>query len=189
MIRFNPRLKIKMKKCPKCQADYFDEQLEFCLEDGTKLAFVKSTATAADTKVFYTAQNSLETAFFDSRAEVPKTVGANEAVKTSALLPDETKLASLKQNAVEKGYRALEIGTLVFALAHNWWQWLYVDRQSYGTISSFLFSIEFLLWFLTLLAGTVLGLLTLKFSRRKGLALVGLVILAINFLLLLVPRR
>lgn len=178
-----------MKKCPQCQADYFDEMLEFCLEDGAKLTFVKSTATAADTKVFKTAQNSIETAFFDARAEVPKTVNVNEAARTNALLPDETKLTSLKQNAVEKGYRALEIGTLVFALAHNWWQWLYVDRQSYGSISNFLFSVEFLLWFLTLLAGTVLGLLTLKFSQRKALAYVGLVILAVNFLLLLVPRR
>jgi hypothetical protein len=178
-----------MKKCPKCQADYFDELLEFCLEDGTKLAFVKSTATAADTKVFNTAQNSVATAFFDRRAEVPQTVEANEAAKTSALLPDETKLTSLKQNAVEKGSRALEIGTLVIALANNWLQWLYIERQSYGTFTNFLFSVEFLFWLLLLFAGTAAGLLTLKLSRTKTLAYVGLVILAINFVLLLVPKK
>ncbi len=178
-----------MKKCPQCQADYFDEQLEFCLEDGAKLTFVRSTATAADTKVFNTAQNSVATAFFDSRAEVPQTVNANEALKTNTSAADETKLTSLKQNAVEKGYRALEIGTLVIALANNWLQWLYIERQSYGTLTNFLFSVEFLLWLLLLFAGTAAGLLTLKLSRTKTLAYVGLVILAINFVLLLVPKK
>lgn len=178
-----------MKKCPQCQADYFDEQLEFCLEDGAKLTFVRSTATAADTKVFNTAQNSVATAFFDSRAEVPQTIEASEAAKTTALAADETKPISLKQNAVEKGYRALEIGTLVFALANNWLQWLYIERQHYGTLTNFLFSVEFLLWLLLLFAGTVAGLLTLKLSRTKTLAYVGLVILAINFMLLLVPKK
>ena len=178
-----------MKKCPKCQADYFDEQLEFCLEDGAKLTFARSTATAADTKVFNTAQNSIETAFFDSRAEVPQTVKANDALKTNTLQPDETKLTSLKQNAVEKGYRALEIGTLVIALANNWLQWLYIERQSYGTLTNFLFSVEFLIWLLLLFAGAAAGLLTLKLSRTKTLAYVGLVVLAINFVLLLVPKK
>lgn len=177
-----------MKKCPQCQADYFDEQLEFCLEDGAKLTNVRSTATAADTKVFNT-NKSIETAFFDSRAEVPNTVNANEALKTSALAADETKLTSLKQNAVETGSRALEIGTLVIALANNWLQWLYIERQSYGTFTNFLFSIEFLLWLLLLFAGTAAGLLTLKLSRTKTLAYVGLVIMAINFVLLLVPKK
>jgi hypothetical protein len=178
-----------MKKCPKCQADYFDEQLEFCLEDGAKLTFVRSTATAADTKIFNSAQNSVETAYFDSRAQVPQTVHANDALKTNALAADETKLTSLKQNAVEKGSRALEIGTLVIALANNWLQWLYIERQSYGTFTSFVFSVEFLFWLLLLFAGTAAGLLTLKLSRTKTLAYVGLVILAINFVLLLVPKK
>jgi hypothetical protein len=29
-----------MKQCPKCKIDYFDNSLEFCLEDGMKLSFV-----------------------------------------------------------------------------------------------------------------------------------------------------
>jgi hypothetical protein len=178
-----------MKKCPQCQADYFDEQLEFCLEDGAKLTFVRSTATAADTKVFNTAQNSVATAFFDQRAEVPQTVDANPAAKTSASPLDETKLTSLRQNAVETGYQALEIGTLVIALANNWLQWLYIERQSYGTFTNFIFSVEFLFWLLLLFAGAAAGLLTLKLSRTKTLAYVGLIILAINFVLLLVPKK
>ena len=178
-----------MKRCPKCQADYFDEMLEFCLEDGAKLTVVGSSATTADTKVLNTGKNNIETMFFDASAELPKTVEVKDAATVSNRPASVTEPLSLKQNAVEKGYRALEIGTLVLALAHNWLQWLYVDRQYYGSVSGFLFSTQFLIWFLMLCAGTAAGLLTLKFSRKKGLAYVGLIILAINFLLLLVPRK
>jgi hypothetical protein len=179
-----------MKKCPQCQADYFDEQLEFCLEDGAKLTFVRSTATVADTKVFNTAENSVATAFFDPRAEMPQTANANAATNLNApAAANETKVTSLKQNAVETGSRALEIGTLVIALANNWLQWLYIERQHYGTFTNFVFSVEFLFWLLLLFAGVAAGLLTLKLSRTKTLAYVGLVILAINFVLLLVPKK
>jgi hypothetical protein len=177
-----------MKKCPKCQVEYFDEMLEFCLEDGAKLSVVSSsTATAA--KPVTTGQKNIETMFFDASAGLPKTVEVKDSATVIQPPAGVTEKISLKQNAVEKGYRALEIGTLVFALAHNWWQWLYVDRQSYGSVSNFLFSADFLVWVLLLFAGTMAGLLTLKLSRKKGLAYVGLVILAINFLLLLVPKK
>lgn len=178
-----------MKKCPKCQAEYFDEMLEFCLEDGVKLTVVKSATTTADTKILDTAQNSIETAFFRGGSETPKILETQKAGNTNSLLADETKLTSLKQIAVEKGYRTLEIGTLILALAHNWLQWLYIDRQSYGSLSNFLFSAEFLIWLFLLSAGAVAGFLTIKFSRNKALGYAGLVILAINFLLLIVPRK
>jgi hypothetical protein len=178
-----------MKKCPQCEAAYFDEMIEFCLEDGAKLTIV-SSPTTAETKPFITDQKSIETMFFDGRSELPKTVEMKDSttvVQPSAAVTEQP--LSLKQKTVQKGYRALEVGTLVFALAHNWWQWLYVDRQSYGSIGNFLLSADFLIWFLLLVAGTVSGLLTLKLSRKKELAYAGLVILAINFLLLLVPRK
>jgi hypothetical protein len=177
-----------MKRCPKCQADYFDQMLEFCLEDGAKLDVIDNSATAGR-KPVATNQNNVETMFFDASAGLPKTVEVKDLETVKQLPAGVTEPVSLKQHAVEKGYRALEIGTLVFALAHNWWQWLYVDRQNYGSVSNFLFSVEFLIWFLMLAAGTAAGLLTLKLARRKGLAYAGLVILAINFLLLLVPRK
>jgi len=178
-----------MRKCPQCQAAYFDEMLEFCLEDGSKLTVV-SNSGATKTEPVVRDQKNVETMFFDASAGIPKTVEVKDSAATAIQSPaSETKPLSLKENAVEKGSRALEIGTIVFALAHNWWQWLYVDRQNYGSIANFLFSADFLIWFLLLLAGTVAGLLTLKLSRRKGMAYVGLVILAINFLLLLVPRK
>jgi hypothetical protein len=179
-----------MKKCPNCQAAYFDEMLEFCLEDGAKLTVVSSSG-AIKTEPVVRNQKSVETMFFDASAGItPKTVEVRDSAATAVQSPaNETKPLSLKENAVEKGSRALEISAIVFALAHNWWQWLYVDRQNYGSIANFLFSADFLIWFLLLLAGTAAGLLTLKLSRRKGMAYAGLVILAINFLLLLVPRK
>jgi len=177
-----------MKRCPRCRADYFDEMLEFCLEDGEKLTAVSASGTALKEPV-KTNQNNIETMFFDASAELPKTVEVKNPATVNQSPPSLTKSASLKENAVEKGYRALEIGTLVFALAHNWLQWLYIDRQNYGSLVNFLSSAEFLIWISLLLAGTAAGLLTLKLSRKKGMAYAGLVILAINFLLLLVPRK
>jgi len=178
-----------MKRCPKCQADYFDEVLEFCLEDGARLSVVSGKATMAETKVLTADQKSIETMFFDASKEVPTTLEMNDPATIDQSPKGATEPVSLKQKTIEKGYRALEVGTIVFALAHNWWQWVYVDHQNYGSISNFLTSVEFLIWLLMLLAGVALGLLTLKFSRKKELAVIGLLILAINFLLLLVPRK
>jgi hypothetical protein len=177
-----------MKKCPKCRTEYSDETLRFCLEDGTELSFVGKQSEVA-TEVFSIGQKSTETMFFDRGDGVPQTLPNDAAATAKQDLPSATQPSSLKEKTVEKGYRALEVGTLVFALALNWWQWLYVDRQNYLPVANFLLSAEFLIWLLLLLAGTTSGLLTLKFSRKKELAYVGLVILAINFLLLLVPRR
>lgn len=178
-----------MKRCPKCRLDYFDQMLEFCLEDGAKLVTITERSTAAKTEVLNTAQNSVETVFTNNFAELPQTVQANDLMKTEASAANETKADSLKRKAVEKGYRTLELGSLIAALAHNWWQWLYVDRQNYGSVSAFLFSADFVIWFTLLLAGTVAGLLTLKYSRHKTFAYFGLVVLAINFILLIVPRK
>jgi hypothetical protein len=177
-----------MKRCPKCRVEYFDQMLEFCLEDGAKLMVV-SNPTATETKDVKTNRNNLETVAFGASAELPKTVEVKDFATVKPAPAAVAEPASLKRNAVEQGYRALEIGTLVFALAHNWWQWLYVDHQRDNSFVNFLLSAEFLIWFLMLLAGTVFGILTLRLSRSKALAYAGLVILAINFLLLLVPRK
>ena len=163
--------------------------LEFCLDDGAKLFVVNNKTTAAETKVLDNNQNSIETMFFDASKEVPKTLKVNNPATVEQPSAGATEPVSLKRKTIEKGYRALEVGTVTLALAHNWWQWVYVDHQNYGSIANFLTSAEFLIWLLLLFAGVALGLLTLKFSRKKELAYVGLLILAINFLLLLVPRR
>lgn len=177
-----------MKKCLKCNAVYYDETLVFCLEDGTELRSVNGQ-TAVATEQFSVDEKSIETMFSNRNAELPKTVAANDIETFKQNSPIQTQSSSLKEKAVEKGYRTLEISSLVFALAHNWWQWLYVERQNYGSISAFLFSADFIIWVFLLLTGTVAGLLTLKFSRNKTLGYISLVVLAINLLLILVPHK
>lgn len=177
-----------IKKCPQCQTAYYDRTLEFCLEDGTKLIETDEMATVESKPA--TKQNNVETIAFEPFPTIPPTVEVRDAADSSIQTPKtETKLEALKQNAVEKGYRTLETSALVFALAHNWWQWLYVDRQNYGSVTNFLFSADFLIWAVLLIAGTVAGLSTLKFSQKKAFGYASLVILAINFILLIVPRK
>ena len=149
----------------------------------------RSAAASAKTKIFDADQKSVETMFFDASKDVPKTLEINDPATVDQPSAKVTEPLSLKEKTIEKGYRALEVGTVALALAHNWLQWLYIDRQSYGSIANFLTSAEFLIWLLLLFAGAAAGLLTLKFARRKELAYLGLLILAVNFLLLLVPRR
>lgn len=180
-----------MKRCPQCRTDYFDNMLEFCLDDGARLQSV-SKPTTSPTKPPTTAADSVETVFYEraGAGQAPPTIAVEEAAPLAGRAGEEPQpIASLKQKAAEKGSRALEISAIALALAHNWWQWLYVARESSGSIAAFLLSAEFLIWFLLLGGGAASGLLALKFSRGKALAYVSLIVLAINFLLVLVPRR
>jgi hypothetical protein len=45
------------------------------------------------------------------------------------------------------------------------------------------------MWLLLLITGGATGLLAVKYGRNKGFAYTSLVILAINLLLFLVPKR
>ena len=38
-----------MKRCPQCTTEYYDDMLEFCLEDGAKLHTVSKPKTDAPT--------------------------------------------------------------------------------------------------------------------------------------------
>jgi hypothetical protein len=83
----------------------------------------------------------------------------------------------------------LELAPVVIALAHNWWQWLYLEKQYYSSFMDYFFSANFLMWLLLLAAGIGISLYSIKRSERKGFAYTGLVIFAINLILFLVPRR
>ena len=85
--------------------------------------------------------------------------------------------------------KILEISPLVIALAHNWWQWVYLNNQYYYSFGSYVFSANFLMWLLLLATGGIIGLISLKKNQNKSFAIAGLVILAINLLLFLVPKR
>lgn len=160
-----------MKKCPKCRREYADKTLEFCLEDGARLVSSIVTKTSEQTVVL-------------PNTEILPNFETNpiEPAKT-------TKVQELKEKAVDRGYKILEIAPIVLALIHNYWQWLYVDKEKFHTIGEFLLSVNFIVWLILLLIGIGLSFSTVKFGRNKGFAITSLIILAINLLLFIVPRR
>ncbi len=166
-----------MKKCPKCLQNYSDKSLDFCLEDGMRLmsaevALNLAQQTQAKTLVLPTLTNQIDS---------PN--------KTEVLTYESNIPASIKEKAIQKGYKTLEISTVIFALSHNYWQWLYVDKPDFANLLSFLISTNFILWFFLLVFGTTTSLGALKYCQNKGFPIVSLVTLAINLILFIVPRR
>lgn len=174
-----------MKRCPQCNHDYFDNMLEFCLEDGSKLFTVSNRDDGKATIVNPANPATAKTLSFQETAPL-----ANEPGKTAK----RSTVAAFAENLVKpetknKGYKMLEPVPLIIALAHNWWQWIYVNNQSYSSPTSFLISANFIMWLFLLIAGIALGLFAVKNCQKKGFAYTGLVIIAINLILFLVPRR
>lgn len=169
-----------MKRCPKCNLDYFDNVLEFCLEDGTRLIADPSVVTRERIPNTIPA----ETVAFGSGAK-PAPVGFQHPVVPETvkdILPDTI----VQSQSVSK---ALEIAPVALALAHNWWQWLYLENQYVSSIASYILSANFLMWLVLLAAGVGISLTALKRLQNKAFAYISLVILAINLILFLVPRR
>jgi magnesium-transporting ATPase (P-type) len=160
-----------MKKCPKCNREYSDRTLEYCLEDGARLVSPVLTKTSEETVVL-------------PNTEVLPNFETNPIEPAKA-----TKVQELKEKAVDQGYKVLEIIPIVFALIHNYWQWLYLDKQRFSTVGEFLLSVNFVVWLLFLLVGTGLSIFAIKLSKNKGFAVTSLIILAINLLLIIIPRR
>jgi hypothetical protein len=179
-----------MKRCPKCNVDYFDNMLEFCLEDGTKLLVVSEasgSSAAAKTGAARARSTVEETISFEAPivppAPRPLEKSEIETVVTRGLADEAA--APYRSNST----RALEIAPIVLALMHNWWQWLYLENQYVSSIASYVFSANFLMWLVLLGAGIALSLKALKSLQDKAFAYISLVILAINLLLFLVPRK
>ena len=165
-----------MKKCPSCQADYFDNRLEFCLDDGTRLL---STDTSTQ-----------------ERPQAPKRPEVTEPLVRPPLNSQETVVIGPKQTEAARVIAPLaassgvpETAALVLALLHNWWQWIYIEKVYISSIAEFLLSANFLMWLLLLSAGTAVSIYSIKVSRNRTLAIISLVTLAINLILFLVPRR
>lgn len=174
-----------MKRCPLCRAEYFDMTLEFCLEDGRRLVASDAeevpTAIRLPVNIPPTMQETVEL-----KSPLP-TEPPQFAVPDTIQQPAPTE--RIKEAVAEKSIKFLEIAPLVIALAHNWWQWIYLDNQYYSSFSAYVLSANFLMWLLLLAAGTVTGLLALKRCRNKGFVFAALVILSINLILFLVPKR
>jgi hypothetical protein len=109
--------------------------------------------------------------------------GSTNPVQTT---PQKTLI---KDTVVEQSNTILEIAPLVLALAHNWWQWIYLNNQYYSSFSNYILSANFLMWLLLLTTGAVIGLLAIKRCQNKSSAFASLVILSINLILFLVPKR
>jgi len=175
-----------MKRCPKCSIEYFDNTLEFCLEDGTRLASALSYETETPTVTQPNKPNlSTEKTVnlpFSKPSKILEFGGANDI----QMIP---QTALLKERVAQQSNKVLEIAPIVIALAHNWWQWIYLNNQYYSSLSSYVLSANFLMWLLLLAAGAAVSLFAVKRCKNKGLAFASLVILSINLILFLVPKR
>jgi hypothetical protein len=175
-----------MKRCPKCSTDYFDNMLDFCLDDGERLlllrqrkeAFKEISSTQAETAVY---DNNFHPAVF-----VPLDTKTDLQIDLQDDLQNKTE--GIKQKVTSQWLKTLEIVPIFLALAHNYWQWLYLARKSYYDFSSFFLSADFLIWLFLLITGAVFGIISLKYSKRKGFAVTALVVLAINVILSIVPK-
>ena len=174
-----------MKRCPKCHADYFDNVLEFCLEDGTRLSFASQPAGVATSPTVQRTPATIRQPGPISNLNSEETVVIRKVSETETA-DVEKSLPSSEQSQTAK---ILESAPIVLALAHNWWQWVYLEKTYIYSITEFLLSANFLMWLLLLGSGTAVSLLAVKHSKNKTLAIISLVALAINLILFLVPRR
>jgi len=167
-----------MKRCPRCNADYFDNMLEYCLEDGAKLFIANGPNVAANTRE----QTSvLGTAGPLAAPLSEPTVVLNKAES----LPGQGGHASPPADTSQ----LITLAPTIVALAHNWWQWVYLEKQYVYSLTDYLLSANFVMWLLLLAGGILSGMYGLKHSKNRSYALIGLVVLAINLILFLVPRR
>lgn len=175
-----------MKRCPKCNTDYFDNMIEFCLEDGVRLNLLSTTEREIGTVAHTASRNPATAKTVDLPFSSPISSFKQE---TSDPSPPISVGKKIETKVRTKSIETLAVAPIVVSLLHNWIQWLYVSHQSFESLGAFLISPNFVIWLILLILGAVLGMLALKFCERKGFAYVSLVILAINLLLLLVPKR
>lgn len=177
-----------MKRCPKCAADYYDEMLEFCLEDGAKLFVVSKPTKNAPFTGQHTPSPLTEKTFNLPFADGDETV---ESIKPSLAQTIQQADYSLEKTLDKSpaSLKALEVLPVIFALSHNWWQWLYAANQTTSSVSAFLISANFLVWILLLAAGAGISILAMKRCQNNGFAFVSLVMLSVNLILFLVPKR
>ena len=166
-----------MKRCPRCNADYFDNMLEYCLEDGAKLFVATEPNVATSTRE---QTPGLGTAGPLASPTSEPTVVLNKA---------ENAVPGNEQSPSQDTSQVVTLAPTVLALADNWWQWVFLEKQYVYSVADYLLSANFVMWLLLLVAGILSGLYGFKHSKNRSYALIGLVVLAINLILFLVPRR
>lgn len=174
-----------MKRCPSCKLNYSDETLEFCLHDGNRLIPSVNAKTETPTVTF--PNNPAAT---EKTAQLPFSHPAGAVgLKGADSLQTKPQADLLTEKVFGQTGRVLDIAPVVISLAHNWWQWIYLNNQYYSSFWVYVFSANFLMWLLLLAVGTAISLFALKRSPNKAFAIISLVILAVNLLLFLVPKR
>jgi len=175
-----------MKRCPTCNIEYFDLSLEFCLEDGTRLVSSGSQEVKRSSITSPNKSNPLTEKThilpFSSSAQTQK-------ISDSRIIQPTSQTELINVNVAQQSLKILEIAPLTIALLHNWWQWIYLNNQYYSSFTNYVFSGNFLMWLFLLLVGAITGLIAVKRCRNKGFVFAGLVILSINLILFLVPKR
>jgi len=195
-----------MKRCSKCNTDYFDNMLEYCLEDGAKLLDfadndgdlnkfllhqIPPIRTATKTAVLPI--NAFENDFGSIQSDEFKTdVGLkqlqNQSEKMGKTGKTEQISEQIKDSIKTRWFNVLEIAPIVLAFAHNYWQWLYLSKQYYYGFAEYILSANFLIWFALLICGVIFGIISFKYGKNKKFAITALIVLAINFLLVLIPK-
>ncbi|MGD9561161.1 MAG: hypothetical protein AB7F88_02965 [Pyrinomonadaceae bacterium] len=172
-----------MKRCPKCNANYFDNMLEFCLEDGTQLASSPGPAMTANPTVPIPPVARTAGPIASQVSEETVVVGPPKHERTGT----EPRPEQIREPASSIG--VIERAGVGLALAHNWWQWLYLEKTYVYSITDYILSANFLMWLLLFGTGTAAGIYSFKRSKDKTFAIITLLLLAINLILFLVPRR
>ncbi|MEP6923231.1 MAG: hypothetical protein ABI954_02090 [Pyrinomonadaceae bacterium] len=182
-----------MKSCPSCNLKYADDTLQFCLNDGTQLTeFIETEepATVFSSGVSTTEKSPSSHSNFEQMSVAPDSAHLQEANSTLFANQPTQELFSAKENASDELFiKILTFAPIVVALMQNYWQWLYMSKYDSFQFPSFLWELNFWVWLILLFSGTALCVLAIKNNKNRGFAVVGLVILAINFLLCLAPRR
>lgn len=178
-----------MKNCPVCHKDYYDETLEFCLDDGSRLQRVGRANNEILTAPVIKPNPDLgqiETIEFEKQSvfQTPE----SQKKQNLSPKPDAEEKRLLKQNLAQTSLKILETSPIVLALAHNFWQWLYLTKQPTYDLTAFFTSYTFLIWMFLLISSLLFGLFSLKYGKNKGFAITALVVLAINVILSIVPK-
>lgn len=175
-----------MRRCPKCNAEYFDNLLEYCLEDGTRLNTLPAASAPVTAKQQPVSPTLAETvSFAAAKAPYPEIVQPQPNTFETIDAKRDAPLDLVKV----RGYEAIGNVPIILALAHNWWQWLYLEKQYVSSIAEYILSANFLMWMLLLISGTAVSFFVIRSGTKKIPAYTSLVILAINLILFLVPRR
>ena len=182
-----------MKRCPKCSSQYFDNMLDFCLEDGSKLLVVSEVLDRKPLRAVPPSTKSptqADTLFIPQNGAITNPIDAEVETTQRSNFKSQLQIKSekIKTSLTEKWFLFLKFTPMVLAIAHNYWQWLYLAPKSSSPLSDFLLSYQFLIWFLLLISGAVFGIISLKYGKSKSFAITALIILAINALLSIVPK-